>query len=49
MDKISGVGDSNAFELKFSGSSRAERVPNRAELGHFNFRAETELTKVARF
>ena len=32
------------FELKFPGSSRAERVPSQAELGHFNFRAETELT-----
>ena len=36
---------SDEFELKFSGSGRAERVPSRAELGHFNFRAETELTK----
>ena len=40
---------SDEFELKFLGSSRAERVLSRAELGHFNFRAETELTKVAKF
>ncbi len=32
------------FELEFSSSSRAMKVPSRAELGHFNFRAETELT-----
>ena len=31
-------------ELEFSGSSRAELWSFRAELGHFNFRAETELT-----
>ena len=31
-------------ELEFSGSSQAMKVPSRAELGHFNFRAETELT-----
>ena len=30
-------------ELEFSGSSRAKKVPSRAELGHLNFRAETEL------
>ena len=30
-------------ELEFSSSSRAMKVPSRAELGHFNFRAETEL------
>ena len=27
-------------ELEFSGSSRAMKVPSRAELGHLNFRAE---------
>ena len=32
-------------ELEFSGSSRARKVPSRAELGHFNFRAETELNQ----
>ena len=31
-------------EPEFSSSSRAMKVPSRAELGHFNFRAETELT-----
>ena len=31
-------------ELEFSGSSRAMKVPSQAKLGHFNFRAETELT-----
>ena len=36
-------------KLEFSGSSRAElwgfgAEPSQAELGHFNFRAETELT-----
>ena len=36
------------FELEFSGSSEPElwrfrAKPSRAELGHFNFRAETEL------
>ena len=30
------------FELEFSGSSKPE-VPSQAELGHFNFQAETEL------
>jgi hypothetical protein len=34
------------FELEFSSSSRAMKVPSRAELGHFNFRAETKLTKI---
>ena len=32
------------FELEFSGSSEPELWRFRAELGHFNFRAETELT-----
>ena len=33
-----------AFELEFSGSSRAMKLPSWAELGYFNFQAETELT-----
>ena len=40
---------SDKFELKFSSSSRAEGVLSWAEPGHFNFQAETELTKVAKF
>ena len=28
---------------EFSSASRAMKVPSRAKLGHFNFRAETEL------
>jgi hypothetical protein len=35
---------SDEFELEFSGSSQAVKVPSRAELGHSNFRAETKLT-----
>ena len=35
---------SDEFELVFSSSSRAMKVPSQAELRHFNFRAETELT-----
>ena len=35
---------SDVPEPEFSSSSRAMKVPSRAELGHFNFRAETELT-----
>ena len=35
---------SDESELEYSGSSRAVKVPSRAELGHSNFRAETELT-----
>ena len=38
------VMNSDEPELEFSGSSRAELWRFRAELGHFNFRAETELT-----
>ena len=33
-------------ELEFSGSRRAELERFRAELGHFNFRAETELNRI---
>jgi hypothetical protein len=33
---------SDEFELEFFGSSRAIKVPSKAELGHFNFQAETE-------
>ena len=45
-DQISKQISSDEFELKFFGSSEpwAGKVPSRAELGHFNFRAETELT-----
>ena len=32
------------FELEFSGSSKPKLWSFRAEPGHFNFRAETELT-----
>ena len=32
-------------ELEFSGSSRARKIPSQAKLGHFNFRAETELNQ----
>ena len=39
------VNNSDEPELEFSGSSRAMKVPSRAELGHFNFRAETELNR----
>ena len=35
---------SDEFELKLPELSRAEKVPSRAKLGHFNFRAETKLT-----
>ena len=42
--RISPLSSSDEPELEFSGSSRAIKVPNRAELGHFNFRAENELT-----
>ena len=37
---------SDEFELEFFQLelSRAMKVPSQAELGHFNFRAETELT-----
>ena len=36
-------------KLEYSGSSRATKVPSRAELGHFDFRAESELTKYRNF
>jgi hypothetical protein len=35
---------SDEFELKFPALSRAGKVASQAELGHLNFRAETELT-----
>ena len=40
------VNASDEFELKFPKLSQAElkKFPSRAELEHFNFRAETELT-----
>ena len=40
-----GVNTSDEPELEFLGSSRARKVLSRAELGHFNFRAETELNQ----
>ena len=38
VDQLSSSSDSDEPELEFSGSSRAK-------LGHFNFRAETELNR----
>ena len=38
-----GVFSRDEFELEFSGSSKPELWRFRAELGHFNFWAETEL------
>ena len=38
------VTSSDEPEPEFSSSSRAVKDPSQAELGHFNFRAETELT-----
>ena len=35
---------SDEFELKIPELSRVEKVPSRAKLGHFNFRAEAKLT-----
>jgi hypothetical protein len=43
------VNSSDEFELKFSKLSLAKLKGFQAELGHFNFRAETELTKEAIF
>jgi hypothetical protein len=43
MEKINVIISSDEPELEFSGSSRAIKVPSRAELGHLNFRAENEL------
>ena len=40
---------SDEFELKFSELSQAKLKGFRAELGHFNFRAETELTICSKF
>ena len=39
-----GVYFSVEFKLKFLNLSRAERVLSRGKLGHFNFRADIELT-----
>ena len=41
-NKVSYLGISDEFELKFPELSRAE-LKSRTELGHSNFRAETEL------
>ena len=35
----------DGFELEFSGSSKPKLWKFQAKLGHFSFRAETELTK----
>ena len=35
---------SDEFMLRFPELSQAQKVPSRAELGHFNFRAETKGT-----
>ena len=45
LTTVSWVINSDELELEFSSSSRAMKIPSQAELGHFNFRAETELTK----